>query len=241
MSQFATAEPLPAIRVSLMRRVFAAFFLIAAASLLISVGGRWLGGAIALGGHSDDPTPREIVIGNDVVVVPANAIRHERARRNGVAPRLDLYLRWPDMRGYSAAAQADFDHAGGSRRILFLSFEPRMMSRDMSGRFEPIYRSLIGPDGQAGPGGIRLHAFSAASGYANEELAVAGGEGAEPFVARCMAGANAEESLAPCERDLIVGKELSLTYRFPRELLGDWRRLDAAIRRFAQDAVKRGG
>lgn len=241
MSQSATAEPLPAIRVSLMRRVFASFLLLAAASLAISMGGRWLGAAIALGGHSDDPSPREIVIGNDVVVVPANTIRHERARLDGVAPRLDLYLRWPDMTGYSAAAQADFNHAGGSRRILFLSFEPRTMSRDMSGRFEPIYRSLIEPAGRSGPAGVRLHAFGAASGYVNEELAVAGGDGAGPFVARCMTGASAEESLAPCERDLAVGRELSLTYRFPRELLEDWRRLDMAVRRFAEKAVKSGG
>ena len=38
-----------------------------------------------------------------------------------------------------------------------------------------------------------------------------------------------EESLAPCERDVFVGKELSLTYRFPRELLGEWRALDRAV------------
>ena len=42
-------------------------------------------------------------------------------------------------------------------------------------------------------------------------------------------GADAGQSLAPCERDLLVGERLSLTYRFPRQLLGDWRALDAAV------------
>lgn len=240
MSQTATAAPSDAVRVSLMRRVLVASALLAAASLAINAGGRWLGGVIALGGHSDDPSAREIVVGNDVIVVPANTIRQERDRRDGVAARLDLYLRWPDMSGYTQAAQPDFNHAGGSRRILFLSFEPRAMSRDMSGRLDPVYRGLIEAEGVAGPGGLRLHAFRADSGYAGEELAIGPGTGPEPFVARCLGGAGAEQSLAPCQRDIMVGRELSLTYRFPREILADWERLDGAVRRFAETAVRDG-
>ena len=37
------------------------------------------------------------------------------------------------------------------------------------------------------------------------------------------------QSLAPCERDIQVGDDLSLTYRFPQELLADWQALDAAV------------
>ncbi len=60
-------------------------------------------------------------------------------------------------------------------------------------------------------------------------LAVAERPGKDPFVARCLSGPTAEELLAPCERDIQVGDSLSLTYRFPREFLGDWQALDAAI------------
>jgi hypothetical protein len=60
-------------------------------------------------------------------------------------------------------------------------------------------------------------------------LAVAERPGDHPFVARCLSGPNAEESLAPCERDVQVGENLSLSYRFPKELLADWRALDAAV------------
>lgn len=222
---------------SFMMRVFYGFLAMALLSVAISVGGKWFGRSVSLAGHTEDTTIHETVIGNDVVAAPANAIRFERARRDGIADRLDLYLRWPDLRGYSAETRDDFNHAGGSRRILFLTFEHRMMSRDMSGRFEPIYRSLIEDKGTPAPGGLVLYEFKPNSGYLNEVLAVAETATGQPFVARCLIGMSAEESLAPCERDLHVGDNLSLTYRFPRELLQGWRALDAAVLARAGDFV----
>lgn len=231
MNQAAATQPTEArlLDSAFMMRVFYVFGALALLSVAISLGGKWFGKTIAMAGHTDDPTVHEIVIGNNVIAAPANTIRFERSRRSGVADRLDLYLRWPDMKGYTAATRNDFNHAGDRRSILFLSFEPRMMSRDMSGRFAPIYRSLIVPVGDPGPGGMTFHAFTEKSGYANEILAVAERPGETPFVARCLTGQSARESLAPCERDIQIGDELSLTYRFPREMLGDWRRLEAAV------------
>ena len=230
-SQPASADG-PQLRVidsSLMTRVFYAFAALALLSLAISVGGKWLGRSIVKAGYTDDTTLHEIVIGNDVITAPANVIRFERARRDGIASRLDLYFRYPEMDGYSAAARDDFNAVGGRRTVVFASFEERMMSRDMSGRFGPIYKSLIVQPGRPGPGGTTLYDFTEKSGYSNEVLAVAPRPGAEPFVARCLSGPAAEQSLAPCERDVHVGRALSLTYRFPQAFLADWRKLDAAV------------
>ncbi|MGX5803538.1 hypothetical protein ACWGS9_20145 [Bradyrhizobium sp. Arg314] len=213
---------------TLMKRVFCTFAALALLSVAISVGGKWLGRSIAMAGYSDDTTVRKIVMGNNLISVPANFIRFDQARRDGIASRLDLYLRYPEMDGYSTAARDDFNHAT-TRKIVFLSFEPRMMSRDMSGRFAPIYSALIEKPGTPGPGGTTVYAFAEKSGYLNEVLAVAERPGKDPFVARCLSGPSAEESLAPCERDIQVGDDLSLTYRFPRELLANWPALDAAI------------
>jgi hypothetical protein len=231
MKQAATADgqDLKIVDSSLMMKVFYAFAAMALLSVAISVGGKWFGRSIVMGGYTDDTTLREIVIGNDVIAVPANFIRFERARYDGIASRLDLYLRYPQMDGYSEAARDDFNHAGPGKNIVFLSFEARMMSRDMSGRFAPIYSALIVQPGRPGPGGITLYDFTERSGYLNEVLAVAERPGKDPFVARCLSGASAADSLAPCERDVHVGDDLSLTYRFPREFLGDWQALDAAI------------
>jgi hypothetical protein len=237
----AEAGDIRAIDSSLMLKVFYAFAALALLSLAISVGGKFAGRSIAMAGHTDDPTLHEIVIGNNVIEVAANAIRFERARRDGISSRLDVYLHWPDLEGYSQAHRDDFNHKDGTRRIIFLSFEERMMSRDMSGRFQPIYASMIVKPGKPGPSGTTLFSFGEKSGYLNEVLAVAERPGEEPFVARCLSGASAEESLAPCERDIELGDNLSLSYRFPRELLGDWRAIDMAIRKKAAAMLKTGG
>lgn len=228
MREAAAAEEFEVVDSTLMKRVFYVFAALALLSVAISLGGKWLGRSIAMAGYTDDTTVRQVVMGNNVISVPANFIRFDQARRDGNASRLDLYLRYPEMDGYSTAARGDFNHTT-TRKIIFLSFEPRMISRDMSGRFAPIYSALIVKPGTPGPGGTTLYGFAEKSGYLNEVLAVADRPGKDPFVARCLSGPTAEESLAPCERDIQVGDDLSLTYRFPRELLGNWQVLDAAI------------
>ncbi|MER9630483.1 MULTISPECIES: hypothetical protein [unclassified Mesorhizobium] len=242
MKQAAATEgpQLSVVDSTLMRRVFYAFATLALLSVAISLGGKWFGRSIAMAGYTDETTVHKVVIGNNVIAVPANVIRFAQARRDGIASRLDLYLRYPEMDGYSEAARNDFNHTGPSKDIVFLSFEPQMMSRDMSGRFAPIYSALIARPGTPGPGGTTLYAFSEKSGYLNEVLAVADRPGKDPFVARCLSGPSSDESLAPCERDILVGDNLSLTYRFPREFLGDWQGLDAAISAEAARVLKTG-
>jgi hypothetical protein len=228
------------VRSAFVLRVFAAFLVLALLSGLISVGGKLAGRSIAMAGHTDVATPREIVIGNDVLNVPSNMIRFEAARRDGVASRLDLYLRWPQMDGYSAAAKDDFNRADGAGTILFLGFEEKTMSRDMSGRFEPIYRALIDEPGRPGPAGLTVYDFAQKSGYVDEVLVVGDADTQNPFVMRCLAKAAARESLAPCERDIHVGRGLSLTYRMPAGLAGSWREVDAAVRAAAARFLQTG-
>lgn len=221
-----------------MMRAFMIFAALAVLSAVISLGGKWLGQTIALAGHSNDISLHEIVIGNDVLNIPANMIRFEASRRDGVAERVDIYLRWPQMDGYSDAARDTFNHADGDKSILFLAFEPRMMSRDMSGRYEPIYRKLIDTAGRPGPGGLSVHRFAENSGYVDEVLVVGDATGDEPFVMRCLTGTAARESLAPCERDIHVADGLSLTYRIPAQLAGEWREIEARVRQAAASLVK---
>lgn len=233
MKEAAAAQQFRVNDSSLTTRVFRGLVALALLSLAVTIAGKWLGERIAMGGHTDDTTIHAVVMGDNLLAVPANMIRFEQARRNGDADRLDLYVRYPAMEGYSRATRDAFNHADASDSILFLGFSEQIMSRDMSGRFAPIYSSLIASPGKSGPAGVTFHEFSENSGYLGEMLAVAERPGHDPFVARCLTGAAAEKSLAPCERDILVGDRLSLTYRFPQRFLGEWRALDAAVENLA--------
>lgn len=224
----------------LMTRVFYVFAVLALLSVAISISGKLFGQSISQGGHTDSAVLREIVIGNNVLVVPDKMIRFPDARRDGVAARLDLYMRWPDLDGYSEAARNDFNHAGGSKNILFLTFEEASMSRDMSGRFQPIYSELIKKPSMPVAGGMTIYDFNEKSGYLDEALAVVDRPGDLPFVSRCLKGEAAAQSLAPCERDIQIGDGLSLTFRFPAGLLKDWPKLEAAVRARATSLLKTG-
>lgn len=217
------------LRPAFLRRLFHAFLALAVLSGVVSLAGQWLGSRLALGGHSPATTQHEVVLGNDVLLVAENSIRFEEARQSGVANRLDLYLHWPSLDGYSEAARDAFNHVNGSREIIFLTFHKRLTSRDMSGRYDPIYAAVT-ETGHAGPNGLAMRPFKAGSGFVEEILAVGPPNiSGRRFVARCLSAALASESLAPCERDLHLGEGLSVNYRFPEHLLAEWDALDEAI------------
>lgn len=233
MKEAAAPQQFRVVDSALTARVFHGLVALALLSLAVTVAGKWFGERIAMGGHTDDTTVHAIVMGDNLLAVPANMIRFEQARRSGDAERLDLYVRYPAIEGYSRETRDAFNHAGTSHSILFLGFSEQIMSRDMSGRFGPIYSSLILRPETPGPAGIVFYEFPEKSGYLGERLAVAERPGRDPFVARCLVGAEAEKSLAPCERDILVGERLSLTYRFPERFLGEWQALDAAVENLA--------
>jgi hypothetical protein len=220
------------------QRAFLLFAALAGLSLLISLGERVIGSRIALGGHSDRVTLHEIVVGNDVIVAPENMIRLPEQRRGGETQRLDLYLSWPRLAGFNADEAALFNGTTSAPSLLFISLEERVMSRDMAGRYEPIYTFLTDGTGTEGPLSLTRYKLQAKAGYLNEVLYVSPEqENGRRFVARCIEDST-EHLIAPCERDIQVGTNLSAVVRFPAALLDDWRALDASIPIFLGSIVK---
>lgn len=189
---------------------------------------RLIGSEIARAGHSDDPSIRQIVMGNDVLNVPGNMIRFRSQRRSSSLVRLDLYLMWPEMAGYSEAMKEEFNRPTINPAILFLTIEPRTMSQDMTGRIPAIYAKFMeGQETDAGFG-LKRRGLSAEGGFGGEELWYEA-DSPYPFAARCVKPG--EASATPyCLRDIHVGRDLAVTYRFHQSLIGEWMALDAAIR-----------
>ncbi|GAB4357057.1 MAG: hypothetical protein Kow0026_17170 [Oricola sp.] len=216
----------------LARRLFVVFAILAVLSLAIMVAGKLYGRALVRAGHTSSTQPVEIVIGNDTLSIPANMIRKAEQRHAGRANRVDLYIYWPAISGFRDDLAWEFNNIDpATNSIIFVSVMPRATTRDMAGRFDPVYREVMtGGPLAAGPG-LLAHRLSAEHGYIGERLVYSAPDTrtGQRFVARCQDADAANVILAPCETDIHFGETLTAEIRFPARLLKDWHGLQAAL------------
>lgn len=212
-------------------KLFFAAACLATLSLTISIFGRHLGYSLAMGSFSESTKIHRIQVAGNMLLVPENTIRIATERKDDALERLDLYLKWPEMSGYTQSLRDSFTDISNNPSLIYLSIQEQIMSRDMSGRFDPIYRTLIEEPGAPGPAGLTVYNFKNGTGYSGEALFKGDANGDGIFVARCLEDT---DMLAACERDILMGDGLSLTYRFPRRLLGQWRAIDLAVANYSR-------
>ena len=208
--------------------------LLAAITAGLTVAARIYGDSVRLDGHTTEREDFEIVIGQDRLSVPANVIRFEDQRRSGPAKVVNLYLTWPEMEGYTSATAARFSADNGSLDLIFIELSQSVMSRDMSGRLDPIYRKLFSGLPEPGPAGLSLHHLDGKSGFGDEVLLTGKATDGVNYAVRCILPKDtASSTSADCQRDIHVGRDLTLLYRFSAELLPQWQAIDVRIRAFA--------
>ena len=233
------AQPLahesPLISTRLLAWIIATITVLAALTACIFLAGSRYGALLALGGHTESTQLLDVTIGQDTALLPANAIRFERQRTRGQSERVDLYLTWPEMSGYTATNQMRFNSLGAQQHLLFLQLSQSTMSRDMSGRLEPIYTHLFDGAAKTGPHGLTLHPLRQDAGYAGEVLLTATRADGPDYVVRCILPDNpAHASGSDCQRDIHVGRDLTLLYRFSSTMLADWERIDASVQSYIE-------
>ena len=209
-------------------RLFVKFTLIVSlAAICIYAVATYVGAELARAGHTISTTERKIIINSDIVTAPANIIRYPSQRKIIEAKRLDLYLVWPSLEGYSEKLKAEFSDVENSGNIIFVSLIPRFSQYDMSQRIEPIYKKFfIGPQVDL-KNGLVGRTLDPRAGFLDEFLMIQTNS-SKPFAARCIH--SPQSATTPyCIRDINIGQDLSLTYRFHRKLSPHWRELDEAI------------
>lgn len=189
----------------------------------------YAGEKISLAGHTMDTSTRRIVIKSDVITAPANMIRYPSQRRLIESNRLDLYLHWPSMEGYSEARNSSFNNVEDSSDIVFVSLAPRFSAFDMTARIDPIYRKFfIGSPKEIG-NELLAHDLDPKAGFIDEYLIVQKNS-PYPFSARCVRAVDGWTK-PYCIRDIHIGNNLSLTYRFHKKLIKNWLALDQTVRK----------
>ncbi len=193
------------------------------------------GEQLSRGGHSASDKKLEMVVANSVLSVPENLIRFSTQRRAGAHQHLELYLHWPSLSGYQDKLRENFSSANNQASLIFLRIEPRSMSLDMSGRIGPIYSKFFNGVPSRGIAGLVRQPLTAEGGFIDEDLYYEAGS-PYPFAARCV---RVGSTIATpfCIRDIHIGPDLMLTYRFHVKHLPHWIKIDSEIRKYVQSLL----
>lgn len=176
----------------------------------------------------------EIVIGKDVVRVPANHVRFAHQRDSSTADQLNLVYLFPQTIGYLETQKAAFNAAENDSTLVHITLRKRELSFDMSRRLQPIYTQLFEGASQTGPDGLVMQPLRPGTGYDGEMLAISQNT-TKQWVARCQ---TQESNMRPvCIRDVFVGQELSALYSFPLHMLKDWRRIENTTQEFLKSVI----
>lgn len=187
----------------------------------------YAGAELIRAGHTTSTQIHRVIINRDIASLPANMIRYPSQRRIKESKKLDLYVHWPTLDGYSEELKSVFNGIQISSQIIFITLLPRFSDLDMSARIGPIYENfLIGPQTPVGDNLVSRQ-LDPENGFINEYLIVEKNN-PNPFSARCeKPGSNGRA--AYCIRDINIGESLSLTYRFHSDLIPQWLDLEQSI------------
>ena len=235
---FTTTDELPLISNALLGKLLAALVVLALLTAGIGLAGRQMGETISLAGHTASTEVFSVDIGQDRLRLAANTIRFSGQRDSGTAERVDLYLTWPSMDGYSAATHEIFNDVARPDGLLFLQLSQSTMSRDMSGRLDPIYAHLFAGAPEPAVAGLTLHRMRDDTSYGSEVILTAARPGKPDYVVRCVLPETAQAATSgDCQRDIRLGQDLSVQYRFSSTLLPDWNKIDMAIQTFVDSRL----
>jgi hypothetical protein len=230
---------LPLLSNGFLLKLTALIGLLAVLTAAVTVAGKYYGEKLAMDGHTVSREIFHILVGQDVLALPANMIRFENQRHTGQAESVGVYLSWPELDGYTPQADQRFSDPNGSQDLVFIEFSQSVMSRDMSGRLEPIYSKLFRGEPQQGAAGLILHHLDPKSGFGNEVILTGMTSTGGLYVVRCLLPETpAQATTADCQRDIHVGRDLTMLYRFSSTLLPQWEALDARLNAFAGQHIQ---
>lgn len=183
-----------------------------------------------------DTRPVKLAIGADTLTIPGNMLRSGKTRRGGPVERADLALYWPTVSGYSEDKADAFTDGGPAAPIVYATIAARDQPLDSTGRLDEVYARFFVDKPLPGPSGLVGRRLSVESGYGDEVIYFAPSD-PRPFVARCLAQGSVDVPIT-CLRDVNFGRGLSVLYRFNKDLLGNWREMDADIQKLVNGFLK---
>jgi hypothetical protein len=197
-----------------------------------------------LGGNVPSPAiseePVAISVSDLTFKIPANYTVFPRDRRGGARDEVWLYALWPTLSGYAPARREDFvENAPDTRRIDIL-IAARTSPFSERERIDILYLpQTIDHRGARTPHQLIKYEFKEqranvpTSGYAGTELYL--GEAADGKILAIFCFKERDDLPSPeCWRETELAPNVSLTYRFKRPYLAEWRKIDEEVRGFVE-------
>lgn len=179
--------------------------------------------------------PVSIEIAGHMFAPSANYTVYPRARRGGQRTEVSLYALWPTMSGYSPAHRREFvENDPRSRRIDIQIFKRNAIFSETE-RFETLYLPQTNDQrGVRTPYQLTKFTFREqranvpTNGYADSELYV-GKDARDKFIALFCFDERADIPSPDCWRTFEFNDDISVSYRFKRPYLPEWRTIDAEV------------
>lgn len=177
-----------------------------------------------------ETTPRTIAIAGQALTIPNNMIRFADQRMKEFAQQIDLALLWPAMEGYTAENAEKFQKNNGQQPILFITIKEKQSEHlDTTDMLDAVYARFFDSGQLDAPNGLVGRRLSKNSGYGNEIIYYQP-QVRRPFVTRCSEPQK-NVITSTCLREITINDHLTVFYRFPANLMHNWYRLDADIRK----------
>lgn len=185
-----------------------------------------------LGDHSPNPEPVDVMISKTTFKIPQNLIRRSKQRTTGRHEIIDLYFQWPTLAGYNRKDAHVFENTDQLGSLIFVSLFEADPPNSAERRLEGIYRRFFTGKAWRGPDGLIGQKLDPSSGYQSEDVFYARND-EEIFVTRCLQEEEAKKNkvLPSCLYDFQVEERITVTIRFHRSLLPEWRQIDSKLRR----------
>ena len=199
---------------------FGGAVLVAACYIAYVLWPRWPGPPVSL-----NSPPLPIVVSGVTFNIEPAAIREAIERKPGTQDRVDLSYLWPSLMPPDPAIKPTVGAPADPNERLFVTVASGDMTLPLMDRVKDIYPRYLVAEPTAGPDGLTLRGFRDGTPYQGEELVF---EQANPehFLARCSLKGAVGSGTCLLERRI---GNADVTFRFPREWLGNWKAVAGAI------------
>ena len=172
--------------------------------------------------------------------VPANYLLYASARQGGEHREIAMFALLPDMTGWSNWDAENFNSNTPDSRVVFLTIHKERLNLSEADKLRRVYLDYVSDKrGVAGPYGLRQFAFRGDTGYRAEDLYVGDAEHG-PVVLRCVRPSHDVPSPG-CLRETQISTGVSLSYRFKRAHLAEWREITGNVSKLIASFQKPAG